>query len=123
MKIYEWDSMAEEKLNDFISRKIITGAKEMLATIYLKKGAIVPKHKHESEQISYVVSGALRFKMNNEEFVVHSGQVIVIPSNVPHEAYAEEDTVDIDVFSPIRTDWLDGSDGYLRTMTKMPNVE
>ncbi len=118
MKIYEWDAMREEKLNDFISRKIITGAKEMMATIYLKKGAIVPEHKHESEQISYVVSGALRFKMNNEEFVVRSGQVIVIPSNVPHQAYAEEDTVDIDLFSPIRTDWLDGSDQYLRTMKR-----
>ncbi|HEV8130640.1 MAG TPA: cupin domain-containing protein, partial [Acidobacteriota bacterium] len=64
MKIYEWDSMPEEKLNDFISRKIITGKNEMMATIYLKKGAVVPKHHHESEQISYVISGALRFKVN-----------------------------------------------------------
>lgn len=116
MKIYQWDSVPTEKLNEFISRKIVTGEKVMLATLYLRKGAVVPEHQHVNEQISYVISGALRFKIAGEELLVRAGQTIVIPSNVPHEAYAEEDTVAMDVFSPIRTDWLDGSDRYLRTM-------
>ncbi|MBI4457103.1 MAG: cupin domain-containing protein [Acidobacteria bacterium] len=118
MKIYQWDTMPAEKLNDLISRKIISGKNVMLATIYLKKGALVPEHRHESEQMSYVISGALGFKVNSEELTVRAGQTIVIPANAPHEVYAQEDTVDIEVFSPIRTDWLDGSDQYLRTMKK-----
>jgi quercetin dioxygenase-like cupin family protein len=117
MQIYQWDHMPAERLNDLISRRIVTGKNAMLATLYLKKGADIPEHRHESEQISYVVSGALRFKVNGEELTLRAGQTMVIPSNVPHEVYAEEDTVDMDVFSPIRTDWLDGSDQYLRETT------
>ena len=117
MQIYRWDQMPAERLNDMISRKIVTGRNAMLAILDLKKGAAIPEHRHESEQISYVVSGALRFKVNGEELTLRAGQTMVIPSNIPHEVYAEEDTVDMDVFSPIRTDWLDGSDRYLREMT------
>jgi quercetin dioxygenase-like cupin family protein len=46
--------------------------------------------------------------------LVKAGEVLVIPSNVPHRALAVEDTLDLDVFAPPRQDWLDGSDAYLR---------
>lgn len=114
MKVYRWVDMTEEKLSDTISRKMLWGDREMLSQIVLKKGAIVPEHSHESEQISYVVEGALKFWIDGKEMIVRSGEVIVIPSRMPHSAEALEDTLDLDAFSPVRHDWIAGDDTYLR---------
>ena len=106
-----------EQLNPLISRSLITGERTMLAHVYLKKGAIVPMHSHDNEQITYVIEGALRFRIGNggpDGLVVRTGEVLHLPSNVPHEAEALEDTIDVDVFTPPRQDWLDGDDAYLR---------
>ena len=114
---YRWDDMPKEELSDSISRRFITGDKTMLAHVYLKKGAIVPKHHHENEQITYILEGALRFWIGDDgtqEIVVRPGEVLHIPSNVPHKAEALEDTLDVDIFSPPRQDWIDKSDAYLR---------
>ncbi len=114
---YRWDDMPKEELSDSISRRFITGDKTMLAHVYLKKGAIVPKHHHENEQITYILEGALRFWIGDEgahEVIVRPGEVLHIPSNVPHKAEALEDTLDVDIFSPPRQDWIDKSDAYLR---------
>ncbi len=111
---YRWDEIALEKVTEMISRKIITGEREMVAQIYLKKGALVPTHDHESEQMTYILQGALKFLVGGEEIVVREGEVLHIPSRVPHQAEALEDTFDLDVFSPIRQDWLDKTDDYLR---------
>ena len=109
---YRWDEIAPEKVTEMISRKLVTGEREMLAQIWLKKGAIVPMHDHVSEQISYVLQGALRFTIGGEEFTVREGEVLCIPSSVPHQAEALDDTFELDVFSPIRQDWLDRTDDY-----------
>ncbi|GAC1446662.1 MAG: hypothetical protein NVSMB56_07480 [Pyrinomonadaceae bacterium] len=96
---------------------MITGDRMMLAHVYLKKGCIVPKHSHENEQITYILEGALRFWIGEDEgeqIVVGAGEVLHIPSNVPHKAEALEDTLDVDIFSPPRQDWLDKTDDYLR---------
>jgi quercetin dioxygenase-like cupin family protein len=111
---YRWDDIASEKVTEMISRKIVTGEREMLAQIWLKKGAIVPTHSHESEQISYVLQGALKFTIRGEEFLVREGEVLHIPSMVPHQAEALDDCFEMDVFSPIRQDWLDKTDDYFR---------
>lgn len=114
---YRWDDMPEERMTDLISRRFITGDKTMLAHVYLKKGAIVPKHHHENEQITYILEGALRFWLGEDqaqEIVVRPGEVLHIPSNVPHAAEALEDTLDVDIFSPPRQDWIDKTDAYLR---------
>lgn len=111
---FRWDEIELEKVTEMISRKIVSGEKEMLAQIYLKKGALVPVHEHESEQISYVLQGALRFLIDGEEIIIREGDVLHIPSMVPHQAEALEDTFELDVFSPIRQDWLDGTDEYFR---------
>ncbi|MYA10472.1 MAG: cupin domain-containing protein [Gemmatimonadetes bacterium] len=106
-----------EQLNPLISRSLITGERTMLAHVYLKKGAVVPMHSHDNEQITYVLEGALKFRIGNGEpdgLVVRTGEVLHLPSNVPHEAEALEDTIDVDVFTPPRQDWLDGDDAYLR---------
>ena len=114
---YIWDDMPKEQLSDQLSRRLITGDKVMLTHVYLKKGCIVPLHHHENEQITYILEGALRFRIGSEqgeEIVVRVGEVLHIPSNVPHMAEALEDTLDVDIFSPPRQDWLDKSDDYLR---------
>lgn len=116
-----WKDTKEEQLNPLLSRKVITAKDTMIARVYLKKGCVVPGHQHVNEQITFIVSGCLRFWIgdaaNNpgKDYTdVHGGELLLIPSNVPHRAEALEDTDDIDVFNPPRQDWLDGSDKYLR---------
>ena len=99
------------------TRKLVTGERMMIAHVNLKKGDDVPKHQHENEQLTYILSGALHFwfgENGERELTVRAGEVIVIPSNVPHRALALEDTLDVDVFNPPRQDWLTGTDAYLR---------
>ena len=112
-----WSDLPLERLSDKISRKVITGERLMLAHVYLKQGCVVPQHRHENEQLSYILEGALKFRIGedlSEELVVAAGEVLHIPPNVLHEATALEDTLDVDVFSPPRADWLNQSDAYLR---------
>ena len=115
---YRWDQLPIEELNVKLSRRLITGDQMMLAHVYLKKGCIVPKHSHHNEQLTYVLDGALHFFIGEdeprEEVVVHAGEVLHLPGNVPHEAHALEDTLDVDIFSPPREDWLKKTDAYLR---------
>ena len=106
VRLHRWDEIALEKVTEMMSQKIITGEREMLAQIYLKRGALIPLHSHESEQMTYILQGALRFVVGNEEVVVREGEVLHIPANVLHQAEALEDTFELDLFSPIRTDWL-----------------
>ena len=114
MEHYNWESVPLEVMSDMISRKVISGDKAMIAQVFLKKDAVVSEHQHESEQLTYILAGALKFEIGGREVVVRKGEVLRIPSNVPHRAVALEDTLDVDVFSPIRTDWLKKDDAYLR---------
>lgn len=114
MEHFTWDSVPLEQMSNVISRKVISGDKAMVAQVFLKKDAVVPEHHHESEQITYILEGALKFHLEGREVIVRKGEVLHIPSNVPHRAVALEDTLDVDIFSPIRTDWLTKDDAYLR---------
>jgi quercetin dioxygenase-like cupin family protein len=114
---YRWNELPIEALSDSLARRLITGDRMMLAHVYLKKGSIVPRHFHDNEQITYILEGGLRFWIGADEsqvIDVMAGEVLHIPSNVPHKAEALEDTLDVDVFSPPRQDWLDKTDDYLR---------
>jgi quercetin dioxygenase-like cupin family protein len=114
---HRWNDMPKERVTDEIDRRLVVGDRMMLAHVYLKKGSVVPRHAHDNEQLTYILEGALRFSIGDdgaEEIIVRAGEVLVIPSNVPHRAEALEDTLDVDVFSPPRQDWLDGTDDYLR---------
>ena len=112
MEFYTWDEMEKEVLSETIGRKIISGEKAMVAQVFLAKGAIVPEHHHESEQITYVLQGALKFLIAGEEITVREGEVLHIPSWVEHQAEALDDTFELDLFAPIRQDWLDHTDAY-----------
>ena len=109
-RLHRWDEIALEKVTEMISRKIVTGEREMVAQVYLKKGALVPMHSHESEQMTYVLQGALKFLIDGEEITVREGEVLHIPSRVEHQAEALDDTFELDLFSPIRQDWLELAD-------------
>jgi quercetin dioxygenase-like cupin family protein len=114
---YRWDEMPAEQLKPGLSRKLITGERMMIAHVYFKSGEEVPRHSHENEQLTYILSGALHFWFGaggEHEVTVRAGEVVVIPSNLPHRAVALEDTLDVDVFCPPRQDWLSGTDAYLR---------
>jgi quercetin dioxygenase-like cupin family protein len=113
-KYIPWNKVEREKLNDLIDREMVVGNKLMLARVFLKKGAHVPMHQHHNEQVTYILDGALKFAIDGKEIVVRAGEVLCIPSNMPHEAWALEDTLDLDVFDPPREDWLNKTDGYLR---------
>ena len=112
ISLHRWDEIALEKVTEMISRKIVSGEREMLAQIYLKRGALVPIHAHDSEQMTYILQGSLRFLVDGEEIIVREGEVLHIPSRLPHQAEALEDTLEMDVFSPIRQDWLNHTDDY-----------
>jgi quercetin dioxygenase-like cupin family protein len=114
MEHYAWDRMEKEVLSETISRKIISGEKAMVAQVFLDKGAVVPEHSHESEQITYILEGALKFWIDGKEIVVNAGEVLTIPPNMPHRAEALADTVDLDIFNPPRADWINKTDAYLR---------
>ncbi|PYU50598.1 MAG: cupin domain-containing protein [Acidobacteria bacterium] len=109
-----WKNVEREQLNPLIDREMVVGDRIMLARVLLKKGAHVPLHHHHNEQVTYILEGALKFVIDGKEIVVRAGEVLCIPSHMPHEAWAIEDTVDLDVFDPPREDWLNKTDDYLR---------
>jgi unsaturated pyranuronate lyase len=109
---HRWDEIAPEQINPSIARQFITGDRVTIARFELKRGGVVPQHAHENEQVSLVLSGALRFKIDGREETIRGGDVLQIPGNVPHEVEVLEDAIVIDVFSPIRQDWIDKTDSY-----------
>ncbi len=114
LKHVRWSEIPIESLNPLLDRQIAVGDQVMVARVLLKKGCIVPLHSHMNEQITHIEEGALKFSINGEEIVVRAGEFLCIPPNMPHEALAIEDTVDIDIFTPPRADWINKTDQYLR---------
>jgi len=113
-KYIAWKDVEREHLNPLIEREMVHGQQIMVARVFLKKDGHVPLHHHHNEQLTYILEGALRFAINGKEIVVRAGEVLCIPANMPHEAWALEDTLDLDVFTPPREDWLAKTDAYLR---------
>jgi len=116
---YRWEELPREVLGPLIERRLISTERMMLAHVYLAEGAIVPWHSHENEQLTYILEGTLRFWLGDDEgevVDVAAGEVLHIPSFLPHKAQALERVLDVDIFCPPRSDWLDGSDAYLREL-------
>lgn len=114
---YRWDDIPKETLKPDLQRRLIPAERMTIGHVYLQKGCVVPLHSHDNEQLTYILEGTLRFWLGEDEAEivdVHGGELLHIPPNIPHRAEALEDTLDVDVFCPARTDWFDGSDQYLR---------
>lgn len=114
VKLYNWTEVPEEQMNPAISRQVIHGETMTVARIHLRKGAVVPLHQHVNEQISMVDHGKLRFVISGEERIVQGGETLTIPPNAPHLVEALEDSLAVDLFCPVREDWIRGDDAYLR---------
>jgi quercetin dioxygenase-like cupin family protein len=114
MQIYEWNRVEKEQLSPTFARQVIHADNMTVARVYLRKGCSVPEHSHHNEQISMMEQGSLKFMIAGQEIVLKAGQVMRIPSNLPHSAEALEDCVATDLFSPPREDWIRGDDAYLR---------
>ena len=114
MSHHRWADVPSEQINESIARRFITGDSLTIGRFELKRGGVVPAHAHANEQISIVISGALLFRIDGRETIVKAGEVIQIPANVPHEVEVLEDALAIDVFSPVRQDWIDKTDNYFR---------
>jgi len=112
---YRWTDMPAEAVTESIARRYLTGDRVTVARFELKKGGVVPRHSHANEQVSCVLSGALTFRFADREVVAHAGDVVQIPGGVAHEVTVVEDTVVLDVFSPIRQDWIDKTDSYFKS--------
>ncbi|HXF29452.1 MAG TPA: cupin domain-containing protein [Chlamydiales bacterium] len=114
MDVIPFEKLSPERLTDTITRRYVYGEKGMLVRFELQKGAIIPLHHHPNEQITYIVSGKVKVTIDGKDLIVSSGEVLIIPSNVAHQFEALEDTIDIDLFSPPRQDWISGDDSYFR---------
>jgi len=112
--LYRWDEIALEKVTEMLSRKVVNGERETLVQVYVKRGCLVPMHRHDSEQMTYVLQGALRFLVGGDEITVREGEVLLIPPGVPHQAEAIDDTFELDIFCPVRREWIEPDDGVSR---------
>ena len=115
MKLHNWNDMESEQITDLLSRRYISSDKVTMARFFLKKGCFVQSHSHENEQLSTVITGAMKFVIAGDEIIVNAGETVEIPPFTTHSAEALEDTDALDVFSPTRSDWEEGRDAYLRS--------
>ncbi len=102
-------------MNPLFARQVIHAERITIARVFLAPGSVVPRHHHENEQITVLERGALKFIFDDGEAVIQAGEVMQIPPNAPHSVEALEESEGLDLFSPIRSDWLQGDDAYLRS--------
>jgi quercetin dioxygenase-like cupin family protein len=105
--LFRWDEIALDKVTEMVSRKFVSGEQETVAQIYLKRGAVVPRHAHESEQMTYVLQVALKLLVAGDEVTLRDGEVLHISPGVTHQVEALDDTFVLGVFSPVRRDWVE----------------
>ncbi len=117
MKLHSWDQVEREDLSKTTTRRVIHSGRMTTAQIQIKKGGVVPRHSHENEQISHVLAGSLLFQFDDREITARAGDLVEIASHEPHRVEALEDSLAMDVFQPVRQDWIQGDDSYLRNPT------
>ena len=86
-------------------RTIIWGERAMVCEITMPKGMVVPTHKHPHEQCGYLVSGRLEFTIGGQKGVIEKGGGWFVPGGVEHSVVTLEDSIAIDVFSPVRDEY------------------
>jgi len=92
---------------DKVTRKtLVHGSRTLMTEFKLEQGAVLPKHKHPHEQTGYLVSGRMDMTIGGETFPVAPGDSWCIPGDVEHSAVAHDNSVAIEVFCPVREDYL-----------------
>jgi unsaturated pyranuronate lyase len=113
--LHSWKSVPKQEVTTGLVRQFITASRMTIAKLEMKRGCSVPSHSHENEQVTMVLSGALKFDVAGKEIVVRAGETLELPPHVPHGVLdVLEDSQVVDVFSPIRQDWIDGTDTYFK---------
>ena len=108
-------ALPEEKVTDKITRRVLGGEKEMVVWWSMKAGAHAAAHQHPNEQIFWMISGRMEFRLGSERRTCGPGDVGLVPPGVEHEAWFPEDTEVVDIFSPPREDFLSGvTPAYMR---------
>ena len=90
--VQRWDELPLEKVTEMVSRKVIPGGQQRLAQVHLKRGAHVPLHVHDSEQMVYVLQGGLACAVAGRDLTVLEGDVLRVPAGTRHQAVALDDT-------------------------------
>jgi unsaturated pyranuronate lyase len=102
-----WTSIPATRVADGIERQMVYGERVMVCRLRLDAYVVTPVHSHPHEQITMVERGRVRFTVDGTDRVVSAGDVLHFPSNVPHGAtMLDEEVVLVDIFSPIREDFL-----------------
>jgi quercetin dioxygenase-like cupin family protein len=114
MDIQTWNQIKEDTLNPLAGRKALHGKMITLARFRFDKGNKVAMHHHANDQITTVESGSVRFFTDKEETILKAGDMVAVSPDVPHGNEALEDTIIVEIFSPVRQDWITGDDSYLR---------
>jgi len=114
MQPQRWNDIPREKLSDTVERQVVWGERSTLARFRLGQGTHISKHKHENEQCTCMLEGAMKMNLAGQEFTLRAGDVLVIPPWAEHEVWVLEDAVVLDFFSPPRQDWRQGQHQYLQ---------
>ena len=103
----DWDAVPAERIAPGIERRMVWGERLMMCRLVFDPGVVTPVHSHPHEQLTLVVRGRVRFTIDGGERIASTGDVLLFPANVPHGATMLDETVElIDIFSPIREDFL-----------------
>ena len=114
IKVQTWDSIHEDTLNPLAGRKALHAENMTVARFRFDKGNQVASHHHVNDQVTIVQSGAIRMVVGDQVLMMKTGDMVHVPPDVPHGNEALEDTIIIEIFSPLREDWIKGDDSYLR---------
>src|SRR6185436_12561530 len=90
---YRWNDVPSESVAQAVVRRYVTGDRVTVARFELAAGGVVPRHAHENEQVSCILSGVLRFRFDGQEVVARAGEVVRIPGGVDHAVDVVEDAV------------------------------
>ena len=94
------------RLGEGIKSRAVNGERMTLAVVDLEPNAVLPEHKHENEQLGFVIRGSMTMRIGTEMQELHAGDTYLIPSHTPHNAAAGPEGATVtDVFAPIRADW------------------
>ena len=105
--LQDHDATARVEMFEGVAMRTLNhGERTSIHEIEIAAGGVVPMHTHPHEQIGYLVSGRVLFELGDEKREISAGDSWVIPSEVPHEVTALEDSIALDIFSPKRDEYI-----------------
>ena len=110
--LYDLDAQPIEQVGPLLQRQYLHGTHSTFVKWIAKKGAVVPLHHHCHGQITWITQGQAEVYSQGKKYILNAGSIMMLPPNVPHEFFFTQDTIDIDIFTPQRQDWIDGTASY-----------